>query len=235
MVPFTSLIIPAAGTGQRMGRQVPKQFLRLDEREIIAHTLAFFQELAEINEIIIAADSEQLTFVREKIVIAYNFDKVRHVCAGGKNRQGSVYNALQHCDDRTEIILVHDAVRPFPPLDGIRTGIAAAALGRGGMLAVAVADTIKQVNTENEVVKTLTRDNLVAVQTPQIFPADILKMAHARARREEIIATDEASLVEAMGFPVQVFPGSRSNIKITVSEDLIIAAALLRAQKEQNV
>jgi 2-C-methyl-D-erythritol 4-phosphate cytidylyltransferase len=126
-------------------------------------------------------------------------------------------------------------VRPFPPLDGIRTGIAAAALGRGGMLAVAVADTIKQVNTENEVVKTLTRDNLVAVQTPQIFPADILKMAHARARREEIIATDEASLVEAMGFPVQVFPGSRSNIKITVSEDLIIAAALLRAQKEQNV
>lgn len=226
-MPFCTLIIPAAGKGKRMGGKTPKQFLPLAGKTVLEWTISSFEDNNEIDEIVIAADKQNINFIDEKIVKKNSFKKVTHIIAGGEERQNSVYNSLVYVDDRADVILVHDAVRPFPPRKGIQQAIASAMEGKGGVLSMPLSDTLKKVDGEGLVISTIDREGLHAIQTPQVFPAESLKMAFEKANREGFFATDEGMIMENAGFPVYTFPGNKTNIKITTQDDLLLAEAIL--------
>lgn len=229
---FSTVIITAAGSGKRMGSSIPKQYMDLSGKPVIAWTIQNFEDLSEINEIILIVDKLYIDRAKEEIVEKYGFSKVTRIVQGGAERQDSVYNGLICVDDRADVILVHDGVRPFPPKEGIRLAINSAFDGRGGVLGIPVSDTIKRVDESQFVIETLVRSSLVSVQTPQIFQAEMLKMAFEQAKRDGFSATDEAMIVENAGFPVLVFPGNKLNIKITTAEDMSLAEAIInRIQK----
>ena len=230
---FTSVIITAAGSGKRMGNSIPKQFLDLCGKPVIAWTIENFQNMPEIDEILLIVDGASLAGIRNEVIDKYGFTKISQVVHGGSERQDSVYNGLIRVDDRTEVILVHDGVRPFPPHSGIRMAIDSAAEGRGGVLGIPVTDTIKKIDGDNFVSETLDRNNLISVQTPQVFQAEMLKMAFEKAKREQFKATDEAMIVENAEFPVLVFPGSKSNIKITTPEDMDFARSIIERKAQE--
>lgn len=224
---FCTLIIPAAGIGKRMGEKIPKQFLPLAGKTVLEWTISFFENNEKIDEIIIAADKKSIDFIDEKIVKKNSFNKVTHIITGGEERQDSVYKSLTYVDDRADVILVHDAVRPFPPGEGIQQAIASALEGRGGVLSIPLSDTLKKVDEEGLVIRTVDRQGVHAIQTPQVFPAASLKMAFEKANREDFIATDEGMIMENAGFPVYTFPGNKTNIKITTRDDLLLAEVIL--------
>jgi 2-C-methyl-D-erythritol 4-phosphate cytidylyltransferase len=209
-----------------MGKNLPKQFLTLRDKPVLAYTLEFFEKISPVNEIILVTGNDYREYVKSDIVEKYQFHKVKKIVIGGDKRQDSVYQGIIHCDDRAEVILVHDAARPFPPREGVEEGIESALRGKGGVLGISVTDTIKKTNPEGNVIATLNRDELISVQTPQIFPAELLKIAFEKAIRDNFTGTDEASVMEYAGFPVTTFPGSRYNIKLTVPEDITFGESI---------
>jgi len=231
---FVSAVIPAAGIGSRMnpsrkGIARPKQYLMLEGKPVLAWTLDFFQNLKEVDEIILVVSESHIENTKNEIVIPFGFDKVKKIIPGGAERQDSVLQGLIHCADEADVILVHDAARPFPPTESVQEAIISAFAGIGGVLGIPTPDTIKQIDEHMNVVKTLDRDQLIAVQTPQVFPAAMLKMAFEMATRDQFQGTDEAMIMENADFPVRIFPGSRSNIKITIPEDLTFAEAFAKS------
>jgi 2-C-methyl-D-erythritol 4-phosphate cytidylyltransferase len=224
----TTAIIPAAGLGKRMGASIPKQLLALNERPVLFWTLSFFQQMSLVDDIILVVEADRVDAIKKDYIVNYGFAKIAQVVAGGKERQDSVYNGIIHCRDESDVILVHDGVRPFPPATGVAEAIASARDGYGGVLGIPASDTLKTVNTEMQVTTTLDRREIYQIQTPQVFPAEQMKMAYARARRDGFVGTDEASVMEMAGFPVKIFPGNKFNIKLTTPEDLVIAGAILK-------
>jgi len=229
-------IIPAAGVGRRMGHKIPKPYLTLAGKPILAHTLAVFESLPEIDEITLVTQPSELELCQEKIVIPYGFQKVLRLVPGGKERQDSVYHALKilHQQEHLEIILVHDGVRPFVTPEAIRRVIKTARDTGAAILAQIAQDTIKQVNKKHRVVRTLDRRELWLVQTPQAFRADLLWKAFVEAYANNFYGTDEASLMENLGVPVTVVKGSTHNIKITTQEDLHLAEALVKIREKSS-
>jgi 2-C-methyl-D-erythritol 4-phosphate cytidylyltransferase len=227
-----TVLIPAAGTGSRMGAGVNKQYLTLADRPILAHTLALFDGHPAIGDIYIISPREEIPFCRDEIVARYGFAKVRSVVPGGAERQDSVANGLAACaaGDR-EVVLVHDGVRPLFPATLIETVIATAERRGACLVGVPVKDTIKEV--EGGLVRgTPERTCLWLAQTPQAFRVGLLRTAVAQARADGFRGTDDASLVERLGVPVAMVEGSYRNIKITTPEDLVLARALLAAAEE---
>jgi 2-C-methyl-D-erythritol 4-phosphate cytidylyltransferase len=152
------------------------------------------------------------------------------VAAGGEERQQSVAAGLSRLDAAAQLVLVHDAARPFAEADIIDRVLAVAALGAAAVPGVPLRDTIKETDTAGLVVRTVPRERLVAVQTPQGFPRQMLETAHQKARSEPgLTATDDAALCERLGFPVRVVAGNPRNIKVTTVEDLVVAEALAAA------
>ncbi|OPX20592.1 MAG: 2-C-methyl-D-erythritol 4-phosphate cytidylyltransferase [Desulfobacca sp. 4484_104] len=229
-------IIPAAGVGRRMGHKISKPYLTLAERPILAHTLAVFESLPEIDEITVVTQPSELEFCQGKVVIPYGFQKVLRLVPGGKERQDSVYHALKilHQQEDLEIILVHDGVRPFVTPEAIRRVIKAARDTGAAILAQSAQDTIKQVNKKHRVVKTLDRRELWLVQTPQAFRTELLWKAFVEAYAKNFYGTDEASLVENLGAPVAVIKGSPHNLKITTQDDLHLAEALVKIRQKSS-
>lgn len=215
------VIIPASGSGERFGGKIPKQFLKIDGKEIIAHTLEKFNSIGLIDEIIISTQLEY--FVKLSTILKkYNLKKVKKITEGGKLRQDSVYNALINLDCGNEdLILIHDAVRPFISKKKITELIRAAEEENCVILGLPVNETIKRVDKNSVVTETLDRQNVWAIQTPQAFQYGILIKAFEKAGNENFIGTDEAAIVENSGFPVKVIPGEKGNVKITVKDDLM--------------
>ncbi|MCX6138751.1 MAG: 2-C-methyl-D-erythritol 4-phosphate cytidylyltransferase [Ignavibacteriales bacterium] len=211
----TSVVIPAAGSGSRMGAAVSKQLLLLQGKPILVLTAECFQHchkrhLETVN-----------TLVRE-----YALTKVSAVVVGGANRQKSVMNALAALPSSSAIVLVHDAVRPFVRERMILESIDKARVHRAAVVAVPVKDTIKRAAAEGFIETTIDRTTLWAAQTPQAFQTRLLVEAYERAEQDGILATDDASLVERMGIQPAIVMGSYENIKITTPEDLDLAAAM---------
>lgn len=221
-------IIPAAGVGRRMQQSTPKQYLTLGGKPILANTLAIFEKMPEITEITVVAQPAALDFCQKQVIDLFGFKKVLRLVPGGKERQDSVYNALKvlHRHNDWDLILVHDGVRPFVTPEEVRLVLRAAAEHGAAILALPAQDTVKKVNRAGRIQKTLSRQDIWLAQTPQAFQAAIIWRAFVEAYGREFYGTDEASLVEALGAPVQVVPGSPFNIKVTTPEDLVMAQAI---------
>ena len=220
-------IVAAGGVGKRLKSRSPKPLVQLNGKPLIAYCLEIFERCSFINSVIVVADKKSLkNFI--KIVKRYRFKKVSHVIPGGVTRSDSVFAGLKVLDSGTKLVVVHDAARPFVDKQLIKKTISACLKKPAAIAAVKVKPTIKEVDPKNLIVsKTLNRNSLWEVQTPQTFKKDILIKAHTRARQKKNV-TDDAALVEQLGLEVQVVEGSYRNIKITTPEDLIIAEALLK-------
>ncbi|MBQ2924053.1 MAG: 2-C-methyl-D-erythritol 4-phosphate cytidylyltransferase [Anaerotignum sp.] len=220
-------VIVAAGKGKRMGTEISKQFLPLGGREILTHSVEKFERAEHIRDIILVTGEDSLQDVRD-MKTEYGWKKVVSVVAGGKERQDSVWNGLQAVSDDTDIILIHDGVRPFVTEEILIRSIETA-LEMGGCVAgVPAKDTIKVCDTENIAVATPDRSTLWQIQTPQTFRKDLIFAAYQKAKADGFIGTDDASLAEYSGYPVKVIMGSYRNIKITTKEDLLIGEAFLK-------
>ncbi|HGE73052.1 TPA: 2-C-methyl-D-erythritol 4-phosphate cytidylyltransferase [Candidatus Poribacteria bacterium] len=220
-------IIPSAGLGKRMGG-VKKPFILLRDKPILAWTLDVFQKCESIDNILIVTAEGDETRIINEIVNPYHFDKVCDIVIGGETRQESVFNALCKVRSDADIVVIHDAVRPFVTEDMILKSIEQADQFGSAIVAVPVKDTIKESNNDGFVSKTLDRQLLWSIQTPQSFKYKLIMQAHRYARENQIQATDDASLIEQIGHKVKIIMGSYDNIKITTVDDIVIAEAILK-------
>lgn len=220
--------------GRRMGAAINKQYLLLEEKPILAHTLELFQRADFIDEIFVVVPAEEREYCRIHVVEKYGIEKVRQIIAGGAERQNSVLNALRAlaCQD-DDIVLIHDGVRPFVQPATMLHSIEMAQDYDGALVAVPVKDTIKMVK-DALVTSTPIRNYLWLAQTPQTFRYKIIRSAHERAAIEGFSGTDDASLLERIGKKVHVVIGDYRNIKITTPEDLILAQAFLEAGRREG-
>lgn len=230
-----SVILPAAGLGTRMGRDKAaasrKQFMQLDGVPILIHTVRKFLKCPSVDEIVIATRAEDIESVQE-LVAAEKPTKRVQVVEGGDTRQQSVENALDVVDPSTDLVAVHDAVRPFIDVALVEKVIAEAAETGAAIVGVVPVDTVKKVHI-NKIRSTLPRENLVLAQTPQVFRIDLLKKAFAQADADHFTGTDEASLVERLEtVEVSVVQGNDRNIKITKPSDLDLARLFLSQENK---
>jgi 2-C-methyl-D-erythritol 4-phosphate cytidylyltransferase len=223
-----SAIIPAAGSGARMGG-IKKPYMDLAGKPILAHTLTIFQQCPLVNSIVVVTAKDDEARCVQDVVTAYGIDKSLSIVAGGDTRQESVFNALQELSSNTDVVVIHDAVRPFVTEEMILQSIDNANQYGSAIVAVPVKDTIKE-SDDGFVMKTLDRYRLWAIQTPQTFKYDLIMKAHLYARDNSIQATDDAFLIEQIGHKVKLIMGSYENIKITTPEDIVIAKAILESR-----
>lgn len=213
-------IVAAAGVGKRMNLGYPKQFLRHKDKEIFIMTLETIESSELVTDIIVVTKEEYIEKVKE-LIKKYSITKVKYVVAGGKERQDSIYNALEKIEEEA-IVGVQDGVRPFIKKEYIEKAyyIAKESGVDGAVVGVKVKDTIKVVGKNGSIENTPNRDYLIAAQTPQVFRLSTLKRAYGKAKEELFIGTDDSSLVERYGGVIKIVEGDYSNIKITSPEDL---------------
>ena len=232
--PLVVALVPAAGKGLRMGGAIPKQFLALGGEPLVVHSLRVLQASPVIDQIILAVPQADLDYCLNDLAVRFGFSKITKVVAGGKERQDSVRHALEHVSEETEIVVVHDAVRPFLTQQMVADVVAEARRGGGAIVALPMRDTVKQVGAEHRIERTVDRQPLWLAQTPQAFRRDWLLNAHRKAYVEGVHATDDAYLFEWAGHPVVVVEGSGENIKVTRPEDMVIGDAILASRKERS-
>lgn len=226
---MVTAIIVAGGKGKRMGQALNKQFIKIGGKEILARTIEVFQNLYEINEIIVVCAEGEIEYCKENIINKYGFSKVVKIVTGGMERQDSVRNGLVNCNSNTNIVVIHDGARPFVTSSIIKESIKCARECGACTAAVPVKDTIKRVDEDKFSIDTPSREGLYAVQTPQAFKYDLILEGHKQAKNMDIFATDDTMLIEYMGFRVKIIDGSNTNIKITTGDDLIFADAVLKS------
>lgn len=214
-------VVVAAGESRRMG-SVDKIFLPLAGRPLITYSLQALNDSPIVDAVVLVMSSSNVERGRE-LVSASGWSKVREVCAGGSRRQDSVRAGLSRLDDCQRII-VQDGARPFIDQDLIERGLSEVKHTGASAAAVPVKDTIKSADASMTVTRTVPREGLWAVQTPQVFERELLVQAH-QAITEDV--TDDASMIEGIGCKVRLFMGSYDNIKVTTPEDLIVAEAIL--------
>src|SRR5215470_946990 len=225
-------IIAAAGFGRRMKTDRPKQLLVLNGTSILVHTIRKFDACASIDYVIVTAPRESVDEVTD-LVKSAGFKKSVTVIEGGERRQDSVAMGLHELQPGTDIVAVHDGVRPFVSTKEIENVVRQAEQSGAAILGVPIVDTVKQAEKEF-VGQTLAREHLVLAQTPQVFRTEILKEAFERARKDEYYGTDESSLVERLNLPVAIVQGSERNIKITRPTDLTLARVFFEEEKAQK-
>ena len=213
-----------------MGGSVPKQYLSLGGEPLIVHSLRILQAADTVDEIILAVPESDLDYCINELVTQHGFSKVTRVVAGGVERQDSVRRALEQVTEETEIVLVHDAVRPFLTGQMVSDVIAKADKHGAAIIALPMRDTVKQVGSDQVIQRTVDRHPLWLAQTPQAFRRQWLQEAHRKAHAEGIHATDDAYLVEWLGHSVMVVEGSGENIKVTRPEDIVIGEAILASR-----
>ncbi|MFH1678635.1 MAG: 2-C-methyl-D-erythritol 4-phosphate cytidylyltransferase [Candidatus Omnitrophota bacterium] len=224
---FVSAIIPAAGLGLRLNSRIPKPLVRLNKKPIFLHTVGILSSHPDIKELILVVSADNFNLVNSYIK-KNKVAKIRDLVIGGGRRRDSVSNGLKRVSREAEFILVHDAVRPFIELDMISRVIQEAKNCKAAVLGVPVKATVKEIDVTGRVLRTLKRQRLYEIQTPQVFQRDLIINAYQRF--PNIAAVDDASLVEKAGNKVSVVLGSYFNIKITTPEDLVFAKAILKYQ-----
>lgn len=225
---FVSVIIAAAGMSNRMGSKINKQFIVIDNKPILAHTIEKFEACKYVDEIIVVSKEQEVEYCRKEIIRKYGYRKVTNIIKGGKERQDSIYNGIMALNERTDIVLTHDGARPFVRMESIVNGIKGALDYGSCVIGVPLKDTIKVIEEDNQVHHTPNRALLWAAQTPQCFQIDLLKEGYEYAISEGILGTDDSSLVEKKGYPVKMIMGNYDNIKITTPEDLVVAQSIAK-------
>ena len=227
-------IIPAAGEGRRMGRAVEKQFLHLHGVPVLAHTLGVFDKSPEVDDVVLVVAPQQRQALKESVLGPYPCRKLLGVVDGGSERQDSVASGLDAVPGDSELVVVHDGVRPLVSVDLLGAVLKAANEHGAALAAIPAGDTVKRARGE-VVVETLERETIWLAQTPQAFQASLLRSAYEKAFRDKIMVTDDAALVESLGVSVHLVPGSPENIKVTTPTDLVIAEALLAQREVQGI
>lgn len=226
---MNGVVIVAAGTGSRMNMGINKQFIKLEGKEIIAYTIEKFYNNSNIEDIVVVVKEDESEFFKKEILDKYNFKNVK-IAYGGKERQDSVYNGLKLLDEKCDVVLIHDGARPFVSDKIIDKSIEEAKEHKAIVVGVPVKDTIKVIDNDKNIVDTPNRSVLWAVKTPQTFYYNILIDAYKDAFKNKFYGTDDAMLVERIGYKVKMLEGSYNNIKITTQEDLNIGSQILRVQ-----
>jgi 2-C-methyl-D-erythritol 4-phosphate cytidylyltransferase len=211
-----------------MGARRPKQYLRLGSAPILVATARALARARSLRGIVVAVPAAHVTATRRLLAQA-RVPKILDVVAGGAHRQESVWRGLQRVPDDAEIVIVHDAVRPFVTAELVER-VRAAAAGGAATCGMPVRETVKRV-AEGAIVGTVEREGLWLTQTPQAFTRALLWEAHDKARRDGFAGTDDAVLVERLGMPVAMVPGLAQNLKITTPEDLRTARAWVRPRR----
>jgi 2-C-methyl-D-erythritol 4-phosphate cytidylyltransferase len=230
-------IIPAAGLGTRMGADTPKQFLELDGMPLIIFTLRRLAACSAITEFFISTRAEDIVFLQDKVGKS-GLGRPARVVHGGDTRQQSVANALAQVDPTTEIVLVHDAVRPFITPAQLDRVIAEARVRGAAILGIPAIDTVKEVKRASLpedvalITATVPRERIVLAQTPQAFSYPLLRDAFRKAQQDGVTASDEAALVERFGHDVFVVLGSERNFKITRPADMDLARFYLEQERQ---
>ena len=230
-------VVVAGGKGLRMQSTVKKQFIDLDGRPVIVHTLAVFDTHNRVDEIILVVPEQDLDFTRNNILHRFSFSTPLHVITGGVTRQDSVGNgiakAMQICEQSdTTLVLIHDGVRPFVGKELIDRCLDGAWENGACIPALGISDTVKRVDENDRIICTLDREGLFRAQTPQVFRLDMIRKAVAHAKDTGFLGTDEASVCEHAKIPVTMVEGGTFNIKLTSPRDLSFASIILQAKKE---
>ena len=226
-------VILAAGLGKRMQAGHNKQFIEICGQSVLTHTLTVFAQIPEIAKIVLVVRAGEEDTCQNMIPeIAEN----KTVLAiGGKERQDSVHNGIRAITWECEYILIHDGARPLITEDVIRRTLLAAQNSGAAICAVPVKDTIKQADSDGNVLATIPRESLWAVQTPQVFRADLIRRAYENAYVHNHYGTDDASLVEYLGEKIKIVTGDYENIKITTPEDIPTAEQILQKRQQTHI
>ena len=228
---WVAAVVLAGGRGVRMGSRTPKQFLQLAGVPLLVHSLRVFEASQTIGEIILVVPETEMTACQNELVPAFGLSKVSRVVSGGARRQDSVWNGLQAVDGRTAVVVIHDAVRPFVTEAMVQAVVDRARSHGAALVGIPLRDTIKRVGTDGMIETTLDRQRLWSAQTPQAFNVELLREAHQSGQRAEADVTDDACLVERLGHPVSIVPGTADNMKMTRPEDLLIGEAIVAAKR----
>ena len=222
-------VIVAAGTGTRMGAPVPKQFIEIKGKPLLAYTLDVFERSDVTEDIVIVTGSDYKDHVSEEIVRKYGFRKVCAVVPGGETRCCSVFNGLAACPEKTDYVFIHDAVRSMITNDILERGLAEVLQYGSAVASVASVDTVRIADEEGNVVLTPDRKNVRCIQTPQIFSFPMLYKAYREMTKDQMRTfTDDAMVWEHYcAEKLHLYEGSRDNIKITTPEDLVLAERIL--------
>lgn len=223
-------IITAGGSGKRMNHRLKKQFIKLFGRPILFWTIDKFIQLNCIDKLIITLPKEDMIEVYDLIAAEYNIKKFKLV-AGGKERQDSVLRALQSCNSKTDIVLIHDAVRPFITKADIIELIEICKQQKAVILAKKVKNTLKTVKNK-QIVRTIDRSELYHAYTPQAFDFRLIKYYHEKARRDKLHFTDDAAILENFGQKVYILVSDTLNFKITDKNDLELARLLINKEND---
>lgn len=219
------VIIPCSGDGKRMNSDIPKQFIKVNNKPIICYTIEKFENCELIDEIILVTNKNYIEYFKNNILKIYNYKKIKEILIGGKERFYSVYNGIKSINESNSIILIHDGVRPFINPTHIKNIIKQTNEYGACVLGVKTKDTIKICSNKGFIKNTPRRDYVWIAQTPQAFKYNIIKKAyenyiHKNYIYKNYIVTDDASLVEMIGYKVKMIEGDYENIKITTSSDL---------------
>lgn len=234
---FVSAVVVAAGKGLRLKSKIPKPLVRINSKPLVIYSLEVLSKHPLIKEIVIAVNSSNIEGIKQEVK-RYKINKIKGITAGGIRRQDSVENGLKAVDSRADFVLVHDAARPFINNAIIYSAVQLAKKYGASIVGVPVKATIKEVHSPRSMVhgsfivkRTIDRESLWEVQTPQVFKKSLLLEAYNKFR--DIDVTDDAMLLEKIGVKVGVVSGSYSNIKVTTPEDLVIAEAIVKIQRSK--
>ncbi len=224
----TVALIVAGGRGIRFGGEIPKQFRSIQEKPVLSWTIQQFEKASKVDDIVVVVPEDYLLFTNENVVNPFLFKKVSLIITGGNTRLESVRKGLKALPISTGFVAIHDGARPLVWPHDIDRVIEAAQRERAAILARPITETVKRVESDF-IISTLDRSKLFLAETPQVFQYDLISSAHASASDDKG-ATDDAYLVELLGFKVRTVVPERINLKITTEEDLAIAKILLGAK-----
>ena len=221
-------IIVGAGKGKRFGEIQPKQFCLLWGKPVLSWTIERFEECKLVDKIILVLPPGMKEHAKKVVLSSFNYRKIKTTIEGGKHRGSSVFQGLQVIDEDTDIVLVHDGVRPLILPHLIEKLIYETKENGAVTLGIPIKETVKKTDKKGLVIKTLDRRNLYSIQTPQGFKKDLIWQAYKMASQSGKWASDDAALVERLGNKVKIILGDERNIKITTSFDLKLAETLLK-------
>lgn len=228
---YVTAVIAAGGSGRRMQLPGNKVYIPVLDKPVLAHTLEAFDRSREVNEIVVVVPVNEIETCRAEVIEPFCPNTKVRLVAGGRERQDSVFNGILAAAVNCDYVVVHDGARPLLTSGLIDSVLREAMVCGAAIAAVPLKDTVKIADPEGFVVETPDRNSLWSVQTPQAFKKDLLIAAHELARGTGFLGTDDASLVERLGYKVKIVPGEYENIKITTPEDLQVAEAILLRRK----